>query len=77
MAKNVSYRVLVGLNYPPNDTRAEVGDIVNDLPSKAVADLLAIGAIESIDAKSEVVVEDSVPSEEVIDLPPLEEDVVE
>ena len=77
MAKNVSQRVLVGLNYPPNDTRAEVGDIVNDLPSKAVADLLAIGAIESIDAKSEVVVEDSVPSEEVIDLPPLEEDVVE
>jgi len=77
MAKNVSYRVLVGLNYPPNDTRAEVGDIVSDLPSKAVADLLAIGAIESIDAKSEVAVEDSVASEEVIDLPPLEEDVIE
>jgi hypothetical protein len=73
MAKNVLYRVLVGLNYPPNDTRAEAGDVISDLPSKAVADLLAIGAIESIDAKSEVVVEPSEPVIEVVEFESVEE----
>ena len=41
------WRVLVGLNYPPNETRAEVGDIVNDLPAADAAWLLEQGLIES------------------------------
>lgn len=39
------YRVLNGLSYPP-DRRAEVGDIVDDLPPKSVKWLLAKGHIE-------------------------------
>ena len=77
MSKNVLYRVLVGLNYPPNDTRAEVGDIVNNLPSKAIADLLAINAIEVFDGIIEPVDEPSVPVEEVSKLESIEEDVTE
>lgn len=41
------YRVLNGLSYPP-DKRAEVGDIVDDLPSKSVKWLLAKGHIEEV-----------------------------
>jgi hypothetical protein len=29
------YRVLVGVNYPPNK-RAEAGDVVDDLPGKSL-----------------------------------------
>jgi len=77
MAKNVLYRVLVGLNYPPDNTRAEIGDIVSDLPSKAIADLLAINAIEVFDGSVEASVEPSVPSEEVSEPESVVEDVVE
>lgn len=35
----VDYEVLVGLNYPP-DKRAEVGDIVSDLPGKSLTWLI-------------------------------------
>jgi hypothetical protein len=41
-----TYRVLVGINYPPDDKRAEVGDIVSDLPDFATSKLLAAGVIE-------------------------------
>lgn len=41
------YRVLNGLSYPP-DKRAEVGDIVDDLPSKSIKWLTAKGHIEEI-----------------------------
>lgn len=34
------YRVLVGINYPPDNRRAEIGDVVDDLPDYAIADLL-------------------------------------
>lgn len=44
------YRAVVGLNYPPNNkppaVRAEPGDVVDDLPPKAIPGLLEVGAIE-------------------------------
>jgi hypothetical protein len=43
----VPYKVLTGLSYPP-DKRAEVGDIVDDLPSTSVKWLLAKGHIEEV-----------------------------
>jgi hypothetical protein len=39
------YRVLQGIDYPPNK-RAEVGEIVSDLPATSIKWLLEIGAIE-------------------------------
>ena len=45
------YRVLVGLDYPPNK-RAEAGDEVSDLPSSSITWLLADGLIEAVDGKS-------------------------
>lgn len=39
------YRVLVGLDYPP-DRRVEAGHIVDDLPGKSVKWLLEQGLIE-------------------------------
>lgn len=45
------YRVLAGIDYPPNK-RVEIGDIVTDLPGNAIKDLLAINAIEPADAKA-------------------------
>jgi hypothetical protein len=47
-----NYRVLAGIDYPPNK-RAEIGDVVSDLPGNAIKDLLAIGAIESADKKTD------------------------
>jgi hypothetical protein len=43
------YRVLVGLNYPP-DRRAEPGDIVDDIPPVSIPWLLRDRAIEAADA---------------------------
>lgn len=53
------YRVLTGLSYPP-DRRAEVGDIVDDLPSKSIKWLLAKGHIE--DAKGAAAVKAAPPA---------------
>ena len=53
------YRVLAGIDYPPNK-RAEIGDLVSDLPGSAIKSLLEIGAIESVDGKkSEPVIEET------------------
>lgn len=41
------YRVLTGLDYPPN-RRAEPGDVVDDLPGKSIKWLLEAGAIEAM-----------------------------
>lgn len=43
------YRVLVGINYPPNDARAEIGDIISDLPAADVNWMLNEGLIERAD----------------------------
>lgn len=45
------YKVLQGLDYPPAN-RAEAGDIVEDLPQKALAWLLEAGVIEATDSKT-------------------------
>lgn len=45
------YRVLVGLDYPPNK-RAEAGDEVSDLPSSSITWLLADGLIEAVEGTS-------------------------
>lgn len=39
------FRVLVGLNYGPTDTRAEENDIVSDLPAASIPWLLDQGFI--------------------------------
>ena len=39
------YRVLAGINYPPNK-RAEIGDIVSDLPGDSIRWLVERGAVE-------------------------------
>jgi hypothetical protein len=43
----VPYRVLNGLSYPP-DKRAEVGAIVDDLPTKSIKWLMKKGHIEEV-----------------------------
>lgn len=47
MAVKVKYRVLTGLDYPP-DKRAEVGDVVDDLPKPSIQWLLDQGLIERV-----------------------------
>lgn len=39
------YEVATGLNYGPDNKRAEPGDVVDDLPASDIGDLLALGAI--------------------------------
>jgi len=45
------YRVLVGIDYPP-DKRAEAGTLVSDLPEKSAKWLLEQGLIEPSDGKT-------------------------
>lgn len=49
----MAYRVLVGIDYPP-DKRADAGDVVNDLPPKSVRWLLSQGLIEDASGKPTV-----------------------
>ncbi len=53
MAKptGAKYRVLAGINYPP-DKRAEIGDIVTDLPGSDIRWLVECGAIQLITEES-------------------------
>ena len=48
------YRVLTGMDYPP-DRRAEIGDIVDDIPKASIKWLIADGHIEEVDAKGKPV----------------------
>lgn len=50
MAKR-TFRVLIGMNYPPDDRRAEPGEIVDDIPAASVDWLLREGAIEPVNGK--------------------------
>lgn len=43
------YRVLVGINYPPDNRRAEIGDIVDDLPDYAIKGLLNAEVIAEVE----------------------------
>lgn len=42
---NSSYKILKGINYPPNK-RAEIGATVSDLPKESIPWLLASGVIK-------------------------------
>lgn len=42
------WRVLVGINYPPNDRRAEPDDVIDDLPAVSAGWMLAEGIIEPV-----------------------------
>lgn len=44
MAQMVKYLVQVGCNYPPDNTRAEPGDVV-ELPRAIARGLLQLGAV--------------------------------
>lgn len=44
-----SYKILIGVNYPP-DKRAEIGDVVTDIPSSAVNWLLEQSVIEVVES---------------------------
>lgn len=58
MAKNVEYKILQGLDYPPNK-RAEIGDVVSDLPKESISWLIASGVIAPVnETSSEKVVAD-------------------
>jgi len=45
-----AYEVLKGLTYHCNASRAEVGEIVTDLPADSIAWLLEQGCIKPVDA---------------------------
>lgn len=57
------YLVLTGLSYPP-DKRAEVGDIVDDLPSKSVQWLINDGHVEEMTGNILKPIPASIPSPE-------------
>jgi hypothetical protein len=64
-----TYRVLRGISYPPNK-RAEIGDVVNDIPSRSIKWLVDSGVIEKADdsgkpAKNAFTEEDTVEAVEV------------
>lgn len=52
-----TYRVLTGLNYPPNgkgpERRAEPGDLVDDIPTSSASWLLEQGVIVEADKDGE------------------------
>ena len=66
------YRVLQGIDYPPNK-RAEIGDVVEDLPPTAIKWLLESGAIEDTSKPAKKIEEPKV--EPIIE--PVDEPVVE
>ena len=69
------YRVLQGIDYPPNK-RAEVGDIVEDIPAQSVKWLLDSGIIEDSDKpvkKTETPVVEEPKVETIAEEPAIEE----
>ena len=44
-----AFRALVGINYGPDDKRADPGEVVTDLPSGDVKWMLDQGIIEAVD----------------------------
>ena len=64
------YRVLQGIDYPPNK-RVEAGKIVEDLPATAIKWLLDSGIIEDADKPAKVV------EEPKVEAPKVEEPIIE
>lgn len=48
MTERQRYRVLVGINYPPGNRRAEPGDVRDDIPPGSIRWLLRDGIIEPL-----------------------------
>jgi hypothetical protein len=46
--KRPKYRVLVGINYPPGDKRAEPGDVVDDIPPSSIGWLVRDGIVKPV-----------------------------
>ena len=61
----VKYLVKVGLNYPPNDRRAEAGDIVDDIPAKSIRSLREQGVIVQVDARGNAVADTDIDADPV------------
>ena len=61
------YRVLQGIDYPPNK-RVEAGEIATDLPAQSVKWLLESGIIEDADKPTK---------QQVVEAPKVEEPVTE
>ncbi len=73
------YRVLQGIDYPPNK-RAEIGDVVEDLPANSVKWLLADGYIEDANKSPKDKIQEPVAAsiaEPVVETPVIEEPVIE
>lgn len=51
------YRVLTGVDYPPGK-RAEVGDVVADIPEKSIKWLVKQGLIEPVHAPAPTIHQD-------------------
>ena len=69
------YRVLQGIDYPPNK-RAEVGDIVTDLAPSSIKWLLEVGAIEDVNKKKTQVEEPVAVVEPIVEEPVEETPVI-
>ena len=67
----MGYRVLAGIDYPPNK-RAEIGDVIDDLAPQSIKWLLSAGVIED-SSKSPKAVE----AEPIVEEPIVEEPIVE
>lgn len=44
-----AFTVAMGLNYGEDNKRAEIGELVNDLPEDDIVELLALGAIVPVE----------------------------
>ena len=64
----MGYRVLAGIDYPPNK-RAEIGDVVNDLPPASVKWLLEAGLIEDSSKPAKTKAEEVVKEEPKVEAP--------
>ena len=72
----MGYRVLAGIDYPPNK-RAEIGDVIDDLAPQSIKWLLSAGIIEdsskspkAVEEEPEIVEEPEVtPEPEVVEEP--------
>ena len=66
MAKTITYKVLQGIDYPPNK-RAEAGDVVSDLPKEAISWLIESGSVVRVTGEEPVVEPAAEPVEEVVE----------
>lgn len=71
-AMMAKYRVLTGIDYPPNK-RVEAGTIVDDLPPRAIRWLRESGAIEPLDANAPIEADEPAAEETPVEEPAAEE----